>query len=339
MDLFRKSADETQHTTEDVVSVFTRKVANRTQWGAFSVVLPLAIVQAYANNWLMAAWLAVFCAYSLTLAVRSRQASLEQAHLLIFVTMLAFAATYSTWINGIHGFIWSFPVMASVVFLLKRKLAIVSAFIFYLLISWAALASMPLDLAWRGILSLGAMVVLTITLLVLLQRMQRNFTDLATTDTLTGVYNRKRLNVELDRILALFNRSQDDVSVMICDIDWFKPLNDKFGHLQGDRLLIQAAATIKQSVRATDSVFRVGGEEFLVILPDTDLNGAVVAAEKLRTEFEQKVFKVKGAEASMTLSIGVAQLKQGEHWTDWLERADQRLYQAKDAGRNRVIAD
>ena len=325
--------------TEDVVSVFTRKVANRTQWGAVAVVIPLILVQAYAGHWLMAAWLVAFCGYALTLALISRHRNLKQSHLLMFVTMLAFAASYSTAINGINGFVWSFPVMASMVFLLRRRLAIVMAFSFYLVITAVALFAMPLDIVWRGALSLGAVLVLTLTLLVLLERMQKSFTQLATTDTLTGVFNRKRLNSELDSMLSLFQRNQQPVALLICDIDWFKPLNDKYGHLQGDRLLVQAATLIQRAVRKSDSVYRVGGEEFLVLMPQTDANGATAAAKKLRQQFADREFKLKGTSAHMTISAGVAQLRPQEHWTDWLERADRCLYQAKESGRNKVISE
>ncbi|MGM0481573.1 MAG: GGDEF domain-containing protein [Pseudomonadota bacterium] len=335
----KKVLPEGRHTTEDVVSAFTRKVANRSYWGAFVIVLPLIVVQAYADHWLMAAWLSAFCCYSLTLALRSRYQSLRFYHAVAFVTMLALATAYSTYLNGVHGFLWSFPVMASIVFLLKRRLAIYCSLTFFILISTVALNSVPANSAWRGILSLAAMFVFTVTLLVLLERMQRSFTKLATTDTLTGLYNRKRLDTELEHVVALFQRNQAPVSVIICDIDWFKPLNDKFGHLQGDRLLSQAAATITDAVRQTDKVFRVGGEEFLILLADTDLQGAFSAAEKLRQQFAQHQFKLKGSHTSMTLSAGVAQLKPADHWTDWLERADQRLYRAKEAGRNRVVID
>lgn len=335
----RKRSAAIQSTTEDVVSVFTRKVANRTQWGAVAVVLPLALVQSYAGHWLMAGWLYAFCLYSLALALISRHRNLRQLQLLVFVTMLGLAACYSTFINGINGFVWAFPVMASIVFLLRRRLAIITAFSFFIAVTLVAVLAMPIDLVWRGVTSLGAVLVLTLTLLVLLERMQRSFTQLATTDTLTGVYNRKRLNSDLDKILALHKRNQQPVSLLIADIDWFKPLNDRYGHLQGDRLLTQAAMLIQQAVRNSDTVYRVGGEEFLVLMPDTDRNGAALAAEKLRQTFADNEFKLKGATTRMTLSAGVAQLQPEEHWTDWLERADQRLYKAKESGRNQVISE
>ena len=335
----KKYQAKVQNTTEDVVSGFTRKVANYTQWGAAVVVAPLAIVQGVAGHWLMTAWLAAFCVYSLSLALISRHQNLKQRQLLAFVSMLALAASYSTFINGINGFVWSFPVMASIVFLLRRKWAVVSAFTFFVLMVIAAVVAMPLDIAWRGSLSLAAVLVLTLTLLFLLETMQRSFTRLATTDTLTGVYNRKSLNSRLDQVLALYKRNQQPVSVVICDIDWFKPINDKYGHLQGDRLLVQAAKLIRQSVRLSDSVYRVGGEEFLILMPETDAGGAAKAAEQLRLRFAENEFKLKGASPKMTLSAGVAQLRTGEHWTDWLERADKRLYQAKESGRNQVVND
>ena len=334
---YQRADSPSQNTTEDVVSAFTRKVANRTLWGAVAAVVPLVVVQGYAGHWLMTAWLAAFCVYSLTLAMMSRRKNLRQLQLLAFVTMLAIAASYSTFINGINGFVWAFPVMASIVFLLRRQWAIIAAFSFFWLITMVAFIAMPIELVWRGVLSLGAVLVLTLTLLMLLERMQTSFTELATTDTLTGLFNRKRLNTELDQVVALFERNQQAVAVLICDIDWFKPLNDKHGHLQGDRLLVQAAQLIQQWTRKTDSVYRVGGEEFLVLMPETDRQGATIAAEKLRKKFAEHEFQLKGTSTRMTLSAGVAQLRVGERWTDWLERADKRLYQAKESGRNQVI--
>ena len=104
-------------------------------------------------------------------------------------------------------------------------------------------------------------------------------------------------------------------------------------------MLVQAAKLIRQSVRLSDSVYRVGGEEFLILMPETDAGGAAKAAEQLRLRFAENEFKLKGASPKMTLSAGVAQLRTGEHWTDWLERADKRLYQAKESGRTQVVND
>lgn len=335
----RSKQGKTVETTDDVISVFTRKVINRTQWGALAVVVPLTIIQAVEGNWLIAAWLAGFATYALVLSLQSRNGHLNQRHLLVFVSMLGLAVIYSTFINGVYGFIWCFPVMVSIVFLLKKRLAFAMAIGFFIAVGTAAFYALDFATAWRGAVSLAAILILTLTLLVLLQRMQVSLTKLATTDTLTGLFNRQRLNSELEQALALHAREQLTHSVMICDIDWFKPLNDKHGHLQGDRLLIQAAEMLKQSVRTSDKVFRVGGEEFLVLLVGTDNAGACRVAEKIRRQFAEHEFVIKDAVETMTLSVGVAQLNANEHWTDWLERADERLYRAKSNGRDQVVAE
>ena len=121
------------------------------------------------------------------------------------------------------------------------------------------------------------------------------------------------------------------------DIDHFKEYNDKYGHLVGDAILKEVAGTIKESIRQVDSVGRYGGEEFLIILTETDKNGARFAAERIRQAVESKRIKVYDEDLKATVSIGIATFPEDAEETQALiEKADKSLYRAKQTGRNRI---
>jgi len=156
---------------------------------------------------------------------------------------------------------------------------------------------------------------------------------MAVTDRLTGLANRRGLERDIRHELLRLRRFQTPISVVMFDIDHFKAINDTHGHVTGDEVLRRVAKAIASSVRDTDLVARWGGEEFLVVLPETAYAGAHICAEKIR----QRVATV-GDEVGfpVTISGGVYQPGPGETMNDLLTRADACLYQAKHTGRNRV---
>jgi diguanylate cyclase (GGDEF)-like protein len=156
----------------------------------------------------------------------------------------------------------------------------------------------------------------------------------AVTDALTGLYNRRWLDQLLPRLVARHQRSERPFSVMMLDIDHFKRVNDELGHAAGDQVLAGVAKALNAQVRPTDLAARYGGEEMVVALPDTPLEGARIAAERLRQRIESSRFP--GIERAITVSIGVAALGPQEAATELLGRADELLYRAKSRGRNRV---
>jgi diguanylate cyclase (GGDEF)-like protein len=156
----------------------------------------------------------------------------------------------------------------------------------------------------------------------------------AITDALTGLYNRRWFDQRLPRLIARHLRASRPLSLLAIDIDYFKRINDDFGHATGDRVLAMVAATVLEQLRPTDLAVRFGGEEFFVVLPETPLDGAVIAAERLRARIAS--VRVQGVERVTTVSIGVAQLGLTEDGAALCERADQRLYLAKSRGRDRV---
>lgn len=155
-------------------------------------------------------------------------------------------------------------------------------------------------------------------------------------DELTGLFNRRQLQTELEQARLQAETSSVSFSICLIDIDHFKGINDNSGHLAGDTILKEFAKTARDSIRDTDILGRYGGDEFLQILPDTDIKGAVMHAERLRVYAHFLDFQKILPQKHISLSIGVAQYRSGEKITDLIARADAALYQAKQRGRNRV---
>ena len=165
----------------------------------------------------------------------------------------------------------------------------------------------------------------------------RRLANAALTDLLTGLPNRRSAMDQLEQAWSAATRTGSPLSVMVVDIDHFKHINDTYGHASGDIVLREAAHSLRASARREDSVCRIGGEEFLVICPNTDLKAAMRSAERLRANLEVKRISIGQAEKSVTSSIGVAVREPGTADIDALvSAADQALYLAKEAGRNRV---
>ncbi|WP_088330649.1 sensor domain-containing diguanylate cyclase [Lacimicrobium sp. SS2-24] len=156
-------------------------------------------------------------------------------------------------------------------------------------------------------------------------------------DGLTGLYNRRFWEESCQLEFKRYQRSQGQASLLMLDIDHFKSVNDNYGHPAGDEVIKTLAAIIKDSVRETDIPGRYGGEEFAIVLPDTDANSARQVAERIRKITEATVIRHEGLELNVTVSLGIAQLRPDyqEHMA-WISKADQALYQAKESGRNKV---
>ncbi|CUS41755.1 Two-component response regulator [hydrothermal vent metagenome] len=162
----------------------------------------------------------------------------------------------------------------------------------------------------------------------------------STTDALTGLHNRRYLDECLNEQQRLADRKAITLSLLILDLDHFKQLNDKYGHIFGDECLRQASERIQACVkRPQDRVFRYGGEEFVVVLPDTSIKAAKYIAEKILTNFRSEAVVVQGERVALTISIGIASRDGNERDIDvaeLLQEADEQLYRAKELGRDRV---
>src|SRR5438132_9558486 len=160
----------------------------------------------------------------------------------------------------------------------------------------------------------------------------------ATTDDLTGLVNRRRFIEALDGEIVRANAFESPLSVVLGDLDHFKLVNDRFGHQAGDEVLRQFAELVREHLRDVDVPGRIGGEEFAILLPETEATGAVAVAERVRRSLQSlRPTPEKGG--TVTASFGVAQLVSGETGDELLRRADVALYRAKSAGRNTVMVE
>ncbi|WP_027309197.1 GGDEF domain-containing protein [Caloramator sp. ALD01] len=162
--------------------------------------------------------------------------------------------------------------------------------------------------------------------------------ELIVKDALTNVYNRRFIE---DRLPVDILKSTSDnlpMSIIMCDIDFFKKVNDAYGHLAGDEVLKQFASILQQSIRKNDWVARYGGEEFLVVLNGADKDKAVEIAERIRKKVEEAVIEYNDFNIKITSSFGVYEVSGESNYIDVIEKADKNLYTAKNTGRNKVVA-
>ena len=162
--------------------------------------------------------------------------------------------------------------------------------------------------------------------------------ELVREDQLTGALNRRGLDETIGREIKRAERGQTAVSVALLDIDNFKQLNDSLGHQAGDRALKHLTQVIKETLRPADSVGRYGGEEFLIVLPDTDLAAGIEAMQRLQRDLTKKFFLHNNERILVTFSAGVALRRENEDSEDLIGRADKAMYKAKQTGKNRVVA-
>ena len=158
-------------------------------------------------------------------------------------------------------------------------------------------------------------------------------------DPLSGLLNRRGMR---ERLQSEFERSQrynSDLTVMMCDIDHFKVVNDQYGHDKGDEVIKNLGAIFKSGLRKIDSLARWGGEEYLILLPETNGEQGMQLAEKLRRKIEETQYTQDDKTFSVTISIGVHQMASTDTINQAITKADTNLYKAKEQGRNRCILD
>jgi diguanylate cyclase (GGDEF)-like protein len=168
-------------------------------------------------------------------------------------------------------------------------------------------------------------------------QMLKTLEKLAITDGLTRLYNLrhfyKQLEIEIDRS----NRYGHSLALLLLDIDHFKKCNDTYGHLEGDKVLVRLGQIIKLCLRTMDSAYRYGGEEFTIILPETNGKEANNVAERISTSVASEIFSTEtGEDFSITISIGVTEYFKEEQLSTFIHRADQAMYKSKEKGRNRI---
>lgn len=182
---------------------------------------------------------------------------------------------------------------------------------------------------------LSSIIMLILILLVAyMHNRQKEIQRVAMIDNLTSLYNRHSFYPLANRELARANRNNEPLSIAMLDIDYFKKINDTYGHTVGDQVLKKVARLIKGSIRETDILTRYGGEEFIILMPSTLADGAYTVAERIRSNIEDHPFDKPD---QITISVGLSERNQNEKIDDIIDRADKALYEAKESGRNQTI--
>jgi len=158
-------------------------------------------------------------------------------------------------------------------------------------------------------------------------------------DALTGLPNRLAFEERAKLEQARYRREKQPFCLAVWDIDYFKQVNDTYGHKAGDKALHVVGRTLAKLLREVDMVARFGGEEFVMLLPQTTLENALPVVERMRATIEKTPFRYKDEPLKITLSCGITEYREGEAMEQTFERADRALYRAKNEGRNRCVAD
>jgi diguanylate cyclase (GGDEF)-like protein len=252
----------------------------------------------------------------------------------VLTVSLAATACFATWYQGYYGIFWAFPILFGAYFVLPRRQATLIGALFTLAMTAIAVLKVGWPPALRAFASMGLTLFMISWALGIIAALQRALHQQAITDPLTGAFNRRHLQAELARLSRPSDGAAQTHSLLAIDIDHFKRVNDRFGHAEGDEVLRRLVAAIQARKRASDLLFRTGGEEFMLLLFRTSPAQARVIAEDLRERLESQAWLPNGD--TVTISIGVNAWRPGQGVDEWLQGADQALYEAKREGRNRV---
>lgn len=240
------------------------------------------------------------------------------------------------YIAGPAGPLWLYGVILTNFLLVERKRAVV-----FSAIGIGAVAASPLALPEfpQTAAFIGSSVLVCAFAYIYVWRTEiqrKQLEELALVDPLTGATNRRGMNAELEIAIATSTRDGSSLGVITFDLDHFKKINDRYGHDQGDSVLVQVADVVRLTTRKTDRLFRLGGEEFALLIADTSPTNLYDVAEKVRLAIQQKV---RCGDLPVTASLGASILRLGESVREWQARADAAMYRAKNDGRNLTILD
>lgn len=313
---------------------FKRQLVYHLHFWAFIAVAPLVMVQWHQAHYLLSAVLVLFCINALLVIAFLRLRGTYFLRGRLFPLLAVVSAAYSTHINGHAGLYWAYPACTALFFLLPLKEAIASNTIFVVIMASVSFLRFPEAEFWRITFSLGLTCLFAMIFAWLVGKLQQELTRLATTDPLTGCLNRSQLADILNSQIQIRERYERVSSLILLDLDYFKTINDQWGHLHGDKVLTEIALRLRARLRESDQLFRIGGEEFMMVLPETRQKDADALAHQLLTSISSRPFL---DDIKVTASASVAEVSKGETWSVWLNRADRALYEAKSQGRNRVV--
>jgi len=240
----------------------------------------------------------------------------------------------SAYVSGPRQIVWAYPAALAIFYLLRPGEAIAMVLAMVGILMPILLSESSSFQTASVLITLVLMAAFAYAFAAMNNRQRVLLMRLATKDPLTGVGNRRALDTKLADVVAARERSRSPASLIILDLDHFKAVNDTHGHAKGDEILQRIAEIVNLRIRVTDSLYRIGGEEFVVVAEHQDLDKAMHLAEQLRLLVEANELV---DDRAVTISLGVAELADGEDGGAWLCRADEALYAAKRSGRNATV--
>ncbi len=294
-------------------------------------VLPFALIRLMQREWLAAGIDLAIIAGFLALGgyvYHTRRVRVAS----IAIAVLCVTGVVSTvHLIGPQQVYWTFPALVAVFYLVHPREAIGYALVMIIALLPAILPVRDSMATTTLLITIVVTSAFALAFSMITNRQREQLLLLATRDPLTGAGNRRALDTKLNDVVHTHRRSGAPAALMLLDLDHFKQVNDAHGHGVGDKILKSITQIINLRIRVTDSLYRIGGEEFVVVLEGADLARAAHLAEQLRTLVDANELV---PDPGVTISLGVAELKAGESANDWLHRADEALYRAKGAGRN-----
>ena len=251
----------------------------------------------------------------------------------LFFSAKLYTLLYATYNISEVVLFWSYPLAFIIFFVQPRFPARVMSAILAISMIGSTIYLFEMELVARYAFTLLMLIMFCDVLVGVLIQMESKLSEQAIRDPLTNAHNRRYMNDILEVTIEEIRREFGPASLIMLDIDHFKKINDKYGHIAGDTVLVKLVDLLHKRQRKLDYVFRAGGEEFVLILRNTGLQQAISLAENLRQNAEETDLH-EGEK--ITISLGVAEYQKGETGVEWLHRADELLYEAKNSGRNCV---
>ena len=251
----------------------------------------------------------------------------------LLAALALFGMVVNVFLLGPADLYFLYPVIIATFFLASARLALAMTLTALIGVSIALMQFVGLFEFAKLSLSLLACILFAYVFANQRNQQRDQLLQLSSEDPLTGAGNRRALFKRIEQLIASHKRTGEPMSAILLDLDNFKNVNDRFGHIAGDTVLKRVVATTAKRIRATDSLYRYGGDEFIILAISSTEHTACKLADDIRALVASEL---ASSEESITVSIGVAEYGQGETAVQWLERADKAMYSAKDAGKNVV---
>lgn len=332
---FMASSDYTPNSSERISLNMVREILYR----SFSLILPLAVAASMIFSWynvrrelaIIEACLLLFLIINAYRVFRSNSRLFSnEAFCLVVIFFLS--APIATGFTEFLYFCLLYPILFYV--LVSRKSALFFNACWLALCAVLATSYLTSAESVCYVVSHIAIWVLIEIFFSLLAYNEKELLQLSVRDPLTGAYNRRAMKSFLENAVQLCERYSTASSIVMLDIDHFKEINDNYGHKEGDLVLKQLTAILDNRLRRTDKLCRYGGEEFVLVLPNTDADHAFQLADIIRDQVRNSILTSK---RRITVSCGVAEVDGSDSIQDWLHRGDLALYRAKQGGRDRVV--